>query len=245
MADNDLKRKVDNLKEGNEVLALAIQRTRLSVKRLKLEYSVLLERLETRVESDPELRYQNPLPSLESFKKELLMKPLKKSKNKRQKAKHRDPNMPKRPTNAYLIFCEMNKEKMRENGSQDVTRDLTEAWKSLSEDDRKPYYELYNEDRERYHKEMEIYSSRTGDARNNEDGEGAEGEEEERVSEEIKREEEEEDDEEVEEEEEEEEDLGEEEEERYPESEITQLEEEEDEDEEGEDESADVLTSEI
>lgn len=169
MSDNGLKRKVDDLKEGNEVLALAIQRTRLSVKRLKLEYSVLLERLETRVELDPELRYENPLPTLESFKDELMTKPLKKPKSKRRKAKDRDPNMPKRPTNAYLLFCEMNKEKMRENGSQDVSRDLTEAWKSLNETDRKPYYVLYNQDRLRYQREMELYAMKMD--RNNDEEE--------------------------------------------------------------------------
>lgn len=236
MSDNDLKRKVDELKEGNEVLALTIQRTRLSVKRLKLEYSVLLERLEARVDLDPELRYENPLPTLESFKKELLTKPLKKTKSKRQKAKDRDPNMPKRPTNAYLLFCEMNKEKVRQQGSQDVSRDLTEAWKNLNEQDRKPYYELYSEDRERYQKEMEIYSMKIDHAKDHdEEDEGDEAdngrggnkhdEEEDEEEEEVEEEDEEDEEEEV----------------REPESEITQLDEEEDNDEE----MADIPTSEI
>ncbi|AQZ17652.1 NHP10 (YDL002C) [Zygosaccharomyces parabailii] len=237
MSDNDLKRKVDELKEGNEVLALAIQRTRLSVKRLKLEYSVLLERLEARVDLDPELRYENPLPTLESFKKELLTKPLKKTKSKRQKAKDRDPNMPKRPTNAYLLFCEMNKEKVRQQGSQDVSKDLTEAWKNLNEQDRKPYYELYSEDRERYQKEMEIYSMKIDHAKDHdEEDEGDENDEvdnvrgghkhdEEDEEEEVDEEDDEDDDEEV----------------REPESEITQMDEEEDNDEE----MADIPTSEI
>lgn len=237
MSDNDLKRKVDELKEGNEVLALAIQRTRLSVKRLKLEYSVLLERLEARVDLDPELRYENPLPTLESFKKELLTKPLKKTKSKRQKAKDRDPNMPKRPTNAYLLFCEMNKEKVRQQGSQDVSRDLTEAWKNLNEQDRKPYYELYSEDRERYQKEMEIYSMKIDHAKDHdEEDEGDENDDvdnvrgghkhdEEDEEEEVDEEDDEDDDEEV----------------REPESEITQMDEEEDNDEE----MADIPTSEI
>ncbi|EDO18070.1 hypothetical protein Kpol_1045p57 [Vanderwaltozyma polyspora DSM 70294] len=158
MSDNDLKRNVEELKEENEVLALGIQRTRLSIKRLKLEYSVLLERLEARLEIDPELSYENPLPTLESFKKELLTKPLKKTKSKSQKAKDRDPNLPKRPTNAYLLFCEVNKEKIRQSGTQDVTKALAEAWKNLSEEDRKPYYKLYSDDRERYKREMEIYT---------------------------------------------------------------------------------------
>ncbi|CCF58848.1 hypothetical protein KAFR_0F02510 [Kazachstania africana CBS 2517] len=157
-SDNDLKRKIDELKSRNETLGLAIQRSRHSVKRLKLEYGVLLERLESRVDLDPELRFENPLPNLSSFRDQLMNKPLKRSKGKRQRAKERDPNMPKRPTNAYLIYCEMNKEKIRENGSLDVTRDLAEGWKNLDESGRLPYYELYNEDRERYQKEMKIYN---------------------------------------------------------------------------------------
>lgn len=156
--DKELKRTVDELREQNEVLGLAIQRSRHAVKRLKLEYGVLLERLEQRVEIDPLLRYDNPLPSLETFRKELLAKPLKRAKTKRQKAKERDPNMPKRPTNAYLIYCEMNKEKVRSSGSADVTRDLTEGWKNLDEEGRAPYYKLYNEDRDRYRREMDIYN---------------------------------------------------------------------------------------
>lgn len=243
--DNGLKRKVGELKENNEFLALAIQRTRLSVKRLKLEYSVLLERLESRVDLDPELRYENPLPTLESFKKELLTKPLKKTKSKRQKAKDRDPNMPKRPTNAYLLFCEMNKEKVRQQGSQDVSKDLTEAWKNLNEQDRKPYYKLYTEDRERYQKEMEIYSMKTDHDHENDldhakDHEEEEGDEAENGKESPKREEEDDEEEEgegegEEAEEEEEEDQ------REPESEITQL----DEDEDNDEEMADIPTSEI
>ena len=156
--DNELKRTVEELREQNEVLGLAIQRSRHAVKRLKLEYGVLLERLEQRVEIDPLLRYDNPLPNLEAFRKELLAKPLKRAKTKRQKAKERDPNMPKRPTNAYLIYCEMNKEKVRSSGSADVTRDLTDGWKNLDEEGRAPYYKLYNEDRDRYRREMEAYT---------------------------------------------------------------------------------------
>lgn len=239
--NNDLKRKVDELKENNEVLALGIQRTRLSVKRLKLEYSVLLERLESRVDLDPELRYENPLPTLESFKKELLTKPLKKTKSKRQKAKDRDPNMPKRPTNAYLLFCEMNKEKVRQQGSQDVSKDLTEAWKNLNEQDRKPYYKLYTEDRERYQKEMERYSMKTEPDAAKDHEEEDEGEEPENGREGPKPEDDEEEEGEVEGEEDEVEEEEEEEDQREPESEITQLDENGDNDEE----MADIPTSEL
>ncbi|CAD6608818.1 XXYS1_4_G0045550.mRNA.1.CDS.1 [Saccharomyces cerevisiae] len=160
MSVEEKKRRLEELKDQNVVLGLAIQRSRLSVKRLKLEYGVLLERLESRIELDPELNCEDPLPTLASFKQELLTKPFRKSKTKRHKVKERDPNMPKRPTNAYLLYCEMNKERIRQNGSLDVTRDLAEGWKNLNEQDRKPYYKLYSEDRERYQMEMEIYNKK-------------------------------------------------------------------------------------
>ena len=160
MSVEEKKRRLEELKDQNVVLGLAIQRSRLSVKRLKLEYGVLLERLESRIELDPELNCEDPLPTLASFKQELLTKPCRKSKTKRHKVKERDPNMPKRPTNAYLLYCEMNKERIRQNGSLDVTRDLAEGWKNLNEQDRKPYYKLYSEDRERYQMEMEIYNKK-------------------------------------------------------------------------------------
>ena len=195
-SDTDLKRKVGDLRDKNEVLGLAIQRSRHAVKRLKLEYGVLLERLESRIELDPLLRFENPLPTLASFKKELLEKPMKRAKTKRQKAKERDPNMPKRPTNAYLIYCEMNKEKVKSLGSSDVTKDLTEGWKALDEEGRAPYYKLYNEDRNRYRQEMDIYNksrSENGKTKNNSEGED---EEEEEVEEDEEEEEDEEDEEE-------------------------------------------------
>ena len=160
MSVEEKKRRLEELKDQNVVLGLAIQRSRLSVKRLKLEYGVLLERLESRIELDPELNCEDPLPTLASFKQELLTKPFRKSKTKRHKVKERDPNMPKRPTNAYLLYCEMNKERIRQTGSLDVTRDLAEGWKNLNEQDRKPYYKLYSEDRERYQMEMEIYNKK-------------------------------------------------------------------------------------
>ncbi|CAI4327403.1 BDN_1c_G0008620.mRNA.1.CDS.1 [Saccharomyces cerevisiae] len=160
MSVEEKKRRLEELKDQNVVLGLAIQRSRLSVKRLKLEYGVLLERLESRIELDPELNCEDPLPTLASFKQELLTKPFRKSKTKRHKVKERDPNMPKRPTNAYLLYCEMNKERIRQNGSLDVTRDLAEGWKNLNEQDRQPYYKLYSEDRERYQMEMEIYNKK-------------------------------------------------------------------------------------
>lgn len=157
MDAQEMKKKIEELQQKNTALGLSVQRSRHIVRRLKLEYGVLLERLESRIKIDPELNYQNPLPTLETFKNQLLSNPLKKPKNKKQRTRERDPNMPKRPTNAYLLYCEMNKDIIRQRGSFDVTKDLTEGWKSLTEEERAPYYKLYNEEKKRYHQEMEEY----------------------------------------------------------------------------------------
>lgn len=78
----------------------------------------------------------------------------------------RDPNLPKRPTNAYLMFCEKEKERIKADHEQrqsgrpvtEIARLLTDAWKTLDEDERKPYIKLYEEDRERYRREMLTYN---------------------------------------------------------------------------------------
>ncbi|KAL6944722.1 hypothetical protein ACO0RG_001468 [Hanseniaspora osmophila] len=182
-----LKQKITQIQDTNEVLALSVQRTRLSVRRLRFEYAVLLERLQQRVQKAPLSDCEDPLPTLKDMRKQLdksfsssnFVKNIKSSNNlsnavngqnatenttlysKRKLARmKRDPKMPKRPTNAYLFFCENNKEQLREDhGPQaDMSRVLTEAWKSLSDEDKKPYFDMYNEDKIRYQREMAEYT---------------------------------------------------------------------------------------
>ncbi|CAG8623697.1 9187_t:CDS:2, partial [Paraglomus occultum] len=54
--------------------------------------------------------------------------------NKRRRA-HKDPNAPKRPRNAFLMYCQIEREQAKEEnankGFQDVTRILSQRWKDL------------------------------------------------------------------------------------------------------------------
>lgn len=83
----------------------------------------------------------------------------------------RDPDLPKRPTNAYLMFCEREKENIKNQltvnnlgkSTGELSRILTDTWKGLDEEQKKPYQLLYEEDRERYKKEMEEYNKRKQD----------------------------------------------------------------------------------
>lgn len=83
------------------------------------------------------------------------------SSNKSRKQPTRDPNLPKRPQNAYIIFCDMEKTNVKKeletsnNGHPvDLTKAMAEKWHTLSDLDRQKFYEIYEEDRERYAREM-------------------------------------------------------------------------------------------
>lgn len=77
----------------------------------------------------------------------------------------RDPNLPRRPQNAYIIFCEMEKEQVKSRMEKenpglpyDLTKAMSDAWHNLPEPDRKKYYKVYEDDKERYMREMAAYS---------------------------------------------------------------------------------------
>ncbi|KAL6450661.1 NHP10 Non-histone protein 10 [Candida maltosa Xu316] len=78
------------------------------------------------------------------------------------KQKARDPDLPKRPTNAYLIFCEMEKERIKQvdPNATDLSKSMSDAWRVLSQEERRPYYELYEDDKVRYDREMAEYNQK-------------------------------------------------------------------------------------
>lgn len=181
------------MEENNEVATLALTRTKMAIRRLRLEYVILLERLEERAimfpDGNNELEEMSPPPSptildesLNSSNAKLTRNGLSKRGGKKVKGgssssgnngnsnrtqRIRDPDLPKRPTNAYLIFCEMEKERIKHELEErnpgvalELSKALTEAWKNLDDESRKPYYKLYEDDRDRYQREMSVYNQK-------------------------------------------------------------------------------------
>lgn len=184
----NLEQRLSEIEERNEVATLALSRTKAAIRRLRLEHVILLERIEERALAVPEglnlfeemACPPNPLVMDEALgaagmvrqgvsrrtakKKAILPGVGGHGLSALARAKLRDPDQPKRPTNAYLIFCDMEKERVRrEADAKGVTGDLlkllTEEWKQMSEEARKPYYKLYEDDRSRYHREMAEYNA--------------------------------------------------------------------------------------
>ncbi|OLL25414.1 Non-histone protein 10 [Neolecta irregularis DAH-3] len=73
----------------------------------------------------------------------------------------KDPHAPKRPANAFLKFCDLERERVRSENEGvegfEMTKAMGVAWQNLDEEGRKPYYDLYEQDKQRYEREMESY----------------------------------------------------------------------------------------
>lgn len=80
--------------------------------------------------------------------------------------KKRDPNEPKRPKNAFLRFCETEREAVRaaveaqavEGDQIDIAREMGRVWSGMDDLARRPYYEAYEEDKKRYEREYADYT---------------------------------------------------------------------------------------
>jgi len=106
--------------------------------------------------STRKLRYMRAVQELEK----MLSPPEQKEEKKKRKTKSKtEENKPKKPLNAYLIFCKENQKTIREQnsdlGAKDVMRKMGEIWKSLDTDEKKKYSDRATSDKERYNKEME------------------------------------------------------------------------------------------
>eukprot|EP00123_Amoebidium_parasiticum_P011998 comp21052_c0_seq1/m.28318 comp21052_c0_seq1/g.28318 ORF comp21052_c0_seq1/g.28318 comp21052_c0_seq1/m.28318 type:complete len:106 (-) comp21052_c0_seq1:303-620(-) len=86
----------------------------------------------------------------------------KKAPAKKEK-KEKDPNAPKRPLTAYILFCNANRNKLREQNPDmkvpEIGTKLGAMWKTLSENERKKYDAMASEDKKRYERAMEQYNA--------------------------------------------------------------------------------------
>lgn len=75
--------------------------------------------------------------------------------------KVKDPNAPKKPSTAYILYCKDELPRLKQeqpNVNQKDRLSLAgQNWKTLSDKEKEPYYQLEAKDKKRYQKEMEEY----------------------------------------------------------------------------------------
>ncbi|XP_043475756.1 non-histone protein 10 [Leptopilina heterotoma] len=170
----------ETLQQDNERLVYRIQRVRKLLKRTRKEKKFLINRLDQHGdrwrEAPMGVLEENSIlqtaPKQEKASKSSVNhtkeeKPKKGTKRKGTKA---DPNAPKRPANPFFQFCQEQRPRVMERlagepepSKQELTRQLATTWKSLSSDDKKVYYDMYERSKEKYVAEMQIYNKKSED----------------------------------------------------------------------------------
>jgi len=80
---------------------------------------------------------------------------------KRRTKKDKDPNAPKRPLSAYMYFSQDWRERIKTEHPEvsfgEIGRLLGQKWKSLSDEDKKPYEDMASRDKKRHEAEKAEY----------------------------------------------------------------------------------------
>ncbi|KAJ2696210.1 non-histone protein [Coemansia sp. IMI 209128] len=75
----------------------------------------------------------------------------------------KDPNAPKRPANAFVLYCQDERPSIKSAGtdltSGDLTRALAVTWKGLPQEEKQKYFDLYEREMSRYNQEFAKYKS--------------------------------------------------------------------------------------
>lgn len=78
----------------------------------------------------------------------------------------KDPNAPKRPANAFFMFCQLERGKLKETNQEaslsELTKILGVRWNDMSKEEKQIYYDMYETDKLRYEKEMSSYTGPGG-----------------------------------------------------------------------------------
>ena len=89
--------------------------------------------------------------------------PTSSSSSSSSKKKRRDPSAPKRSSNAYMIFCKEQRSVLKVEEPHlafgRLGQRLGEMWRDMSNDEKQPYEERANVDRQRYKTQMTAYQS--------------------------------------------------------------------------------------
>jgi len=84
-----------------------------------------------------------------------------KGKGRGRKKKKKDVNAPKKPSSGFMWFSKETRPKIKEKNPAatfgELGKLIGEAWRAMSEDDKKPFMKKAEEDKERYKAEMANY----------------------------------------------------------------------------------------
>ena len=142
----------------NEFVLFEVFKTKKDIRRHKetRHYQKWRDTVEMMMESSRDMRtYSTVFPTVSKWSY-----PSASKKKKRKK----DPNMPKRPPNAYMLFAQDHRESIRNTkpdmNVSDVSRELGILWRNADEEIKTPYQNEAKQLTERYKKELSAYKEK-------------------------------------------------------------------------------------
>ncbi|XP_062613360.1 uncharacterized protein LOC134275134 [Saccostrea cucullata] len=189
-----LRKKCEQLQQANEKIVNRIQHVKKLIKRYKRERRFLANRLDEHGDDyrnapipvmweedkiyDPVrpmkssdgrsqgVKHSSDIISAVSPRVLADMGQVSSSKSKKKTEKVKDFVGPKKPANAFLLFCQHRrtavaedyfKEKHEEISNHELTRRIALEWNILKPEKKKVYFDMYEHEKEQYEREMKIY----------------------------------------------------------------------------------------
>ncbi|KAJ2844330.1 non-histone protein [Coemansia brasiliensis] len=180
----ELQRQLEELEEYNDILEVKLQRAHKRLRRMKVERNVLLERFEQTkqyekrdsMSSDSDAPLKNTFPRASDNDEVVGVRRRRGGYTQsngsttprqagepggRKPRAEKDPNAPKRPANAFVLYCQVERPNIKSAGtelsSSELTRSMGVKWRGLPKDEKQKYYDLYEREMARYQREMDSY----------------------------------------------------------------------------------------
>ncbi|KAI8640392.1 high mobility group box domain-containing protein [Parasitella parasitica] len=145
---DELKKRFRQVEGENDLLQEKLHRAQKSIKRLRLERSILLER----IDKANRHHHKNYKQTEKNNTVTAVIKPPKKKK---------DPNAPKGPGNVFFLFCRQERDKVKEEFPEesigDVTKLLGHKWKGLTKEEKLVYHDMFKREMDEYEEAMKTY----------------------------------------------------------------------------------------
>ncbi|KAI8371415.1 high mobility group box domain-containing protein [Radiomyces spectabilis] len=154
----ELKRRIRDIEGENDALHVRIHKAQKNIKLLKLERSLLLDRLET-MHVSPASLHDNMMHD------DTMDLHLKSSAGTKLPKKKKDPNAPKGPGNVFFLFCRLERDKIKDENPQEnlgeVTKILGQKWKAMTKEEKQKYYDMYKKEMDEYEEAMKKYNDQS------------------------------------------------------------------------------------
>eukprot|EP00123_Amoebidium_parasiticum_P015752 comp23133_c1_seq1/m.37309 comp23133_c1_seq1/g.37309 ORF comp23133_c1_seq1/g.37309 comp23133_c1_seq1/m.37309 type:complete len:265 (-) comp23133_c1_seq1:421-1215(-) len=170
-----LKRRCGELEEQNMVMEKRLKHSKRIVSRLRLERSFLFDKLEQFERTKQSVKSDSSSGSSsdsddsdsgsDSSESEVQAAPVEAAPKPKASGKgkaEKDPHAPKRPANAFFMFCQQHRSHAQEENTDlrhpEITKILGARWKQMTEQEKMPYYEMYETDKTRYARDLKQYA---------------------------------------------------------------------------------------